>query len=681
MARARTADVLRIGFAVAAVAVLSSRAAAQRDESLKDVDSPGLAIEAAAGWDGIVDPSGPVPLSFLIRNHSERIIEGELRIEDPLNGREAVLGDVIVAPGTARRLTSIQALTDWYECFATLSSGSDVLWRRELPLTGNGFRADVNYALVIDDGGRALRLPGEVSTTSEAATSADAASEAEGRPIDCLTVKTWQMPIHPGPLVAAQAIVLPEGTRNDSLNDAQLRAIAEWMCQGGVLFLHEESANVLEHLIGLSPLDAGAAVTSGGFMVRRVGLGAIHQYSQPLFRSENAEVRARISDVIAGLTKNHISSLVTSVHLYNRGGRRADVNRLLVVGFFLCYAFFSGFVSLLLFRATQRRMGVYLAVVVAGACVLSGLLGGYLRFSQGDLYSVTVTQAGTGGAVQAGQIEVQSAGGRNTRVAVKGESADLQFVEEDPRSYAWYRWDQSRTGSPPFTWQPNLATSAEDTYQVNVTMTPWGRRRLHATAFQRGMRPLEIRLEFEPRGAPVNVESEGGVTATVPTGVFTLKVINHLPFDLAECWLVIGAGRPFSGQGILVFSGRGVGPQRIASGDAGQIRIHQRYPLHGIPAGAVRHETFEAAFTLAQNEWEQMIPLPGGSLSLPRLENAHGASAWIIGRIEESPILRIDESRSDFVPEEHLHFYMQEILPEEMPDASVFPGRWTDQSE
>ena len=151
--------------------------------------------------------------------------------------------------------------------------------------------------------------------------------------------------------------------------------------------------------------------------------------------------------------------------------------------------------ALLLFRLSQRRIGAYTVIVVVGASVLSGLLGGLLRFSKGDLRWITVTQAGAGGVVQVGKIDVQSAGGRNTQVAINGEHADLQFIG---RARRYYSWNRRQMVYSPFTWQPNLAMSEDDTYQINVPMTPWGRRQLHATAFKRELRRLDFELEFEP---------------------------------------------------------------------------------------------------------------------------------------------------------------------------------------
>ena len=69
-----------------------------------------------------------------------------------------------------------------------------------------------------------------------------------------------------------------------------------------------------------------------------------------------------------------------------------------------------------------------------------------------------------------------------------------------------------------------------------------------------------------------------------------------------------------------------------------------------------------------------MIQLPDGGISLPTVDRPGAASAWIVALIEDSPIMRIDEGRSEFVPQADLHLYVQEILPEDMPDPSLFPG-------
>ncbi len=673
--RRPSAIALRSGVIALVAHLLASGASAQLDPSseFEDVDSPGIVIEAAAGFDGTVDLSTPVPLSLLIRNESDQIIEGHLRLSDPVRGHDVSLGEVVVAPGTARRVTSIRAMTDWFECYATFRSGTQVLWRRELPLQpGYEFSETINFVLFIDDGGRRLELPGTVSATTALAASQFPVAAKEGRPLQCLSVKSWQVPNHPGPLVAAQAMIFPEGAAEDQLNQVQWRAVADWMCQGGAVFVHRESTGIIDRLTRAAPLDADPAGPSGEFVVRRVGLGGIYEYPDPLLPSAGSQARQRIAETVARLTKSHISTFLGSANWYPRRGGRADLNRVLVVTFFGFYTFFSGVVALLLFRLSQRRMGAYAVCVVVGASVLSGLLGAYLRYSRGDLHWITVTQAGAGGVVQVGRIEVQSAGGRNTRAAVNGGHVDLQFIAGEQRYYSWY---QSPTGYPPFTWQPSLAPSADETYQVNVTMTPWGRRRLHATAFQRAVRPLDFKLEFQPRDTPGGDEAEPTQTANMPSGDFRLKLVNHLPFAFEQCWLVVGVTATTSDQAVAVsqqvYGPYGPGGPASSPMD-GLIDVYQQRSLMPLPAGAAREDSFEAEFRVLQNSWDQMIHVPGGALSPPRIPLMGSASAWIIALVKDSPILAIDERRSDFVPQEHLHLFVQQILPEEMPDAALF---------
>lgn len=660
--------------------VLAASLAAQTDDVRADVDTPGLVIEATAGWDGIVDRSTPIPLSFLVRNDSGQILEGRLRITDPMNGYDVLLEEIVVSPGTSRRVTSIQAMTGWYECYAALSNGPDVLWRRELPLAaGQIFNANVNYALFLDDGGRRLQLPGlDPSTAAGMASELSVAGEL-GRPVQCLSVKTWQAPNHPGPLVAAQAVIFPEGASRDSLNQVQWRAVAEWMCQGGVVFAHRESTDLIERLTRAAPLVADPDVPSGPFVVRRVGLGAVYEYAQPLLPSEGEEVRGQISEIIARLPRAHVDAFLDATNWYYQRGGRADLNRLVVIAFFAGYTFLTGFVALLLFRLSQRRIAIYTLVVIVGASALSGLLGGYLRFSRGDLHWLTVTQAGAGGAVQVGRIEVQSAGGRNTRVAVRGMQADLQFIHEAQgygrNYYGWYGWMPPRTNCPPFTWQPNGLAAQQDAYQARVTMTPWGRRRLHATAYRPDFSPLDFRLQFRPRDAAGGTQADG-TSPEMPQGEFSLTLVNRLPMDLTSCWLVIGASRFMptdSNTPPATPLPRGWVQLQTPSNE-GLIDVYQRHQVSALSAGGTHQESFNASFQIMQNAWELSIPLPGASLSPPRIDRLGTASAWVIAILEDSPMLTIDEAHSEFIPRQHLHLYIQEIRPEDMADARLFLG-------
>ncbi|MFO1092628.1 MAG: hypothetical protein U0992_04835 [Planctomycetaceae bacterium] len=670
---------MALGLALFVAAAPTARA--QTDPAESDIDSAGLLIEASAGWDGTVDRSTPVAVSFLLRNDADGLVRGRLVLTDPINDHDVVLGEVVLAAHSARRFSAIQNLSDWEQCRASFVSGTDILWRRDLSiLSGSEFVPNVNYALFIDDGGRRLEFPNSTTSTAVAGTVEMTAVGARGLPIKSLSVKTWQVPGHPGPLSVAQAIVFPETAVADDLNDVQWRSIAEWMCQGGVIYVHQKSEEVLQRLAGAAPLPVEPADLSGEFQVQRAGVGAIYQYADPLLPSENAPMRQLLGESIARLSALRLTRFVDAVNWYGARGGRAQLNRVVVLGFFLLYGVVSGLVPLVLYRLSQRRIAIYAVSIVTLAATGAGLLGGYLRMATGDLHALTVTQGSPGGLVQIGDIDVQSAGGRNTRAAVRGERVDLQYTGTAPNPYMW---NTPETGYPAFTWQSNLAQGVADTYEVNVPMTPWGHRRLYAVAYQRGPSPLEVQLTFQPANPPATAASpdpkapQGDPSVLkFPPGTCTLKVVNHLPFDLKNCWLFIGMSRTADSIGLLSqanmyqpgaywrrFNNRRASP----AGDL--VDVSMQVLMQPVRAGATMTRPFDPMFRVQQNGWERMLNMTDVRIMPPEIARLGTAGAWIVAEIEDSPIITIDRERTDFVPQEELHLYVQEIPAEELPEV------------
>jgi hypothetical protein len=244
-------------------------------------------------------------------------------------------------------------------------------------------------------------------------------------------------------------------------------------------------------------------------------------------------------------------------------------------------------------------------------------------------------------------IDVQSAGGRNTLVAVSGEHADLQLLGIAPRYYSYYSMHRRQADYFPFTWQPNLAKDADDAYQVRAPMTPWGRRRLHATAFKRELRRLDFRLELDPGPSQIQSARQPGVASGISTGVFSLKLANPLPFDITDCRLDIG----------------------VTADVNGLMDVYHTRHLPDLAAGGNHQETFQADFQTRHDD-RYFWSWPPRPVS-PRISRLGAASAWIIGSVKNSPILSFDEQRSDFVQQEEYHFFVQEILPEDMPNGLV----------
>jgi len=181
-------------------------------DSTKDIDTAGLVIQSTVGWENSADPSTPVPVSFLIENFSDETIEGRMVLHAPYkNDRQMDLGEVFIGPASKRRFTAIRGdLDNIYECYAEIRNKGKVLWRRHLPANMNyQFSQDSIHCLLVDDGQRSLRLPTAKQAQNSTAPRNGVADKG-GRAVRTFTVKSWQVPDHPGPLSVAQGIVFGE---------------------------------------------------------------------------------------------------------------------------------------------------------------------------------------------------------------------------------------------------------------------------------------------------------------------------------------------------------------------------------------------------------------------------------------------------------------------------------------
>jgi hypothetical protein len=311
-------------------------------------------------------------------------------------------------------------------------------------MTGKDFSEDVNYLLFVDDGGRALQLPAvETSVAPDLQQSATSASQPTGtvedrfvprfgfgRSVQPVSVKSWQVAQHPGPLTVAQAMLFSETAKVDMLNDPQWDAIGRWVCLGGTVFVHESSKEVLERLKKAAPLGTLPAVLQDEHQVSRCGTGSIREYNGRLFSADESRAIKTVLEASSRLSRYSVVSIPGQLPLIYVGTSNASFTRLMVLAVFSIYLLFSGVVALLMFRSNRRRVVTYTVSVVTIACVAAALLGSYLRNSRGDLLWRSVIVGGPGGAVQIGQIRVQSAGGRNTQVAVRGKKTDLQLLRK-----------------------------------------------------------------------------------------------------------------------------------------------------------------------------------------------------------------------------------------------------------
>lgn len=641
-------------------------------------DFPGLDIQAVIGWDGHVELDAPVPVSFLISNQSSEVLEGRLILSEPETEREVNLGDVFVGPGSVRRFSTVLALSDWSDCIATYSDGSRDFWARRLPLmTGKDFSEDVNYLLFVDDGGRALQLPvmeasvapGSLQSATPRLKSTGTVEErfipplGFGRSVQPISVKSWQVPQHPGPLTVAQAMLFSDTAKVEMLNEPQWDAIGRWVCLGGTVFVHESSREVLERLKMAVPLRLQPAVLQDEHQMSRCGVGSIREYNGRLFSADESRTIKTLLEASSRLSGYSVVSIPDQLPRTYVGTSNASFTRLMVLAVFSIYLLFSGIVALLMFRSSRRRIMTYTVSVVTIACVAAALLGSYLRNSRGDLHWRSVIVGTSGGAVQVAQIQLQSAGGRNTQVAVRGKEADLQLLRKrstDRSDYysrfAVYNSGQSKgaVGYAPFTVQPNLLKDEPDAFRIGVPITPWGVRQSIATAYDPELQGVLIDLRFRPEGSvtlDANDHSADSWDYVVP-GRWDVSVTNKLPFDLTECQLLLTTSVPHVPSSMMAASGvqfsRGCGEIRLGEIAATATGSNS---TSGIPIVV----TMTRYWYQNQNAIEPEPSFPGAS------------DIWFVARVHQSPLLMIDDENSDFEQFDGIHYYMQKLTSDEIP--------------
>ncbi len=650
------------------------------DEGRKP-DYPGLDIQAVVGWDGRVEMDAPIPISFLISNQSGEVLEGQFVLTDPETEREINLGDVFVGPGSTRRFSSVLDLTDWNDCIAEYTDGSQVFWTRQLPLmTGKDFSEEVNYLLFVEEGGRALQLPIEkdaedvpsVNSGSPQAAAADSTTNRYsprlgfGRHVQPVSVKSWQIPQHPGPLTVAQAMLFSDSAKLDTLNDAQWDAVGRWICLGGTIFIHESSKEVLERLRKAAPLRTQPPALLDEHQVHRCGAGSIREYSGELFSANDTVSVQGLLGATSQLSRYSILSVPDELPRAYVGSSNANFTRMMVLAVFSIYTLFSGVVALLLFRSTRRTVVTYTVSVVLIACLATGVLGTALRNSRGDLHWQSVILGSPGGAIQAATIEVQSAGGRTTRLAVQGKNADLQLLRnsswDNYSRYAIYnsRENQGVPGYKAFSVQPNLLKDDLDAFQIHVPLTPWGVRQNIATAYDPDSQGVHFDLTFRsdgPASGATNTSSGNSWTYTMP-GQWTVSATNNLPFDLRECRLLLISSVPqvsadynsrayaSSTSSVQFYTGRG------------EIMIED------LPAAATKTAlgSNTPCVVTAANSWYR-----NRNTLEPEPAYPGASELWLIARVLESPLLTINDESSDFEHLDGVHYYMQPVPQEEIP--------------
>ena len=633
--------------------VLAPIAGAQEDELRMTKSGGGLDVEFQAGFGDLVDRRTATSVSFLMRNNSGQQITGFMRLVNPDTEARIELREIALSPQAGLRVSTIQDLSDWTECFAELTNPQgEIIWRQAVGLTaGQGVDTNMHYCLLIHDSARAINFPSLEVPANLNATYQAAAAEA-GRHVAMLQTRTWQIPDHPAPMRIAVAALIPKGTAADDIK--AMDSLAEWVCEGGHLYFRTDADKIRNEIIKRLPLTPEPEFQDGAFSVQRVGRGQLIRYEGTIVDSADSPLHREILTRISRTPLNRAASLPRKIREDEIENGSAELNRIYLLSFIGLYGLFGGLFMLMLFRLKRRKVMIYAVTVVLVATISAGVLGSMLRLSRGDLRWRSITWGGAGGMTQMAHIDLLSSGARSTQLTVSGVRPDVQVIGPDnSRDYYYYGYEPESDLPQPFELQLNRLKE-NDQFQIGVPLTPWGTNQAVATDFIPMNQTVNFQVRLQPDLSTVEV-----------------RVDNQLPFLLSNARILIGTT---TAPGVSTNNSdeRGYfnGQQFTAAADGAEERYFE-LPLQPI-ASKTQIDT-SAGLTWESPTSENYHRMQVGIRNFvpPRVSRTGEVTAWLIASINESPGLRIVPEGSDFYELQESHIYIQEIRPEDI-NAQAF---------
>jgi len=151
---------------------------------------------------------------------------------------------------------------------------------------------------------------------------------------------------------------------------------------------------------------------------------------------------------------------------------------------------------------------------------------------------------------------------------------------------------------------------------------------------------------------------------------------SDLPFDLENCRVIIARTQVSNTvQGTTIynsFPGSYPSPQNVG---IQMERVHSLGDFGKLSPSVPVTVEFAAGTVLTAESLDGRTHGNTGEVLIPKVAYDGATSVWIVALISKSPILSIDQQRSDFELLQEQHWYVQEVLPEQIPQE------WRDLTE
>lgn len=607
----------------------------------KDIQTPGLDIEAQIGFAPLNPPNRPLSISALFRNNTNKTIEGRLIAKNVWGSGRYDLGEVFLAAGQVRRFSAIYDLSGWANVQLSYVVDGKTIWRKEFDTGMSSYHdsvTDISRVGIVHDGAskfvfeRAVNDPEPEDDKSEA-DAGNYGGSYESGPIALPTanIKTWQLPDHFAPLSELDAIVLLDSVRVEQVNAGQWQAVADWVCQGGVLAVHQSGKQIVDELKRVSRLRVDPGEVSGAFQVYSVGIGQIVIYQDRYFVDDSQTNEQAFAEYLTAIPAHTLPSLAGADDLYTDVDQSTR-NQLWLLIYFIGYALLTAAAMLVLAKRSRKQVLIYTGSVVLIGCVTAGFTGASIRSARGDLKWLSMTFVGSSGAFQIASLEAKSGGGTGGAVWLSGKKPDLQVLTQQRKTRDRWNdeWDPSQGSAfRAFTYQSSTSDN-EATFLAQAEMAAWGTRNLRATDFIPDFTRLPCTLEVS--------EDEQ----------ISIKLQNTTEYRLSDVSILLAVGEQ---------------PVPIDSTDYSynvyyQIRQPELSPgqINEESAHKVSPETLPSPF--------QRSPVYAREFT-PAVDIAE-VRAFLFATMEKSPNLQFDEQRSDFRETGALHLLIQELTLDEI---------------
>ena len=596
-----------------------------------EINSPGLTIEHQVGFGDFGFNNFDNSAVFRVHNDSDHIIKGNLIVERIHFSRGDIayrghLGSAEIELGQ-RSQQSIsllfQALRQGSLVVSFQTNEGKTLWQRYLFLQYIESRsARIRLWSVIPetrtlDAGPLGRGP--VASNPRQPLNAPLGT----RPLHKAKIPAWALSSNPHHLAKGDGILLGKEALT-RLTRAQEAAIAEYVGHGGVLLLPKNSAAFEKSLWEHAPFK----VTSLESREARFGLGHVLRYQPSALTVGNRQENAWLYEVLDE-TPHRFSPSITYAS-DDRMGSRARNSIVACAWFAGLFMLVTGPVAWM-FRTLNRRRFLWLLGGAIGIfCIAAVMLGIHLQHKKGELWWTTLTEiAPQGGGIQTAVLEMESAGARRHQVHSVDPTARFLSVTGDPQS----------SGS------------------TSIPLLPWRESARLCESQVPDCLPITLRFETSD-STELKLSWDNPNPFKIEAVQLLLATTDGRPADVFEPRLTNARRNP---RHMWTSSLYGASLAQGTNDVVFDLSLKRAIELPDIGLEALWSD--EDSATLNETKLGATI-----DNRMAQLNQRSLYSGLVVFQVDRSPSFTLEESKTTFVFGSALHYVVQQIPPESLPD-------------